>query len=444
MYYFLAVPRWLFLAILVYAPWAYGSTRPWTITLLNALLALVVILWGATCAVERRRPLIPLPCTLACGGLLALGWFMAWNAHQIYDTELYQFVPISSTFPLAPGAIDGPAAREMMLRISALIGAFLFAVDFLQEKRWRRRFAWTILAAGSSLVAFGLVERILSAPMIFWETGRETQHFFATYFYHGNAGSFINLVLPLAALWTLRVFRERGRHLARALCLPAFLLVTAGAFVNVSKAAMAITVGLLLVLGLLQLPELWHGTAERKWSRAILGGLLMVAALFALVAAGGWETAFQRWMRLPAILRDNPREIVVGIGWKMAADSGWFGFGPGTFPVAFPHYTGEFGKRIGGIWHFLHQDYLQTLIEWGRAGSALWAVLIFGGAGLAAWHGLKKSPRLSEARPLYLAAALGIGATAVHATVDFPFQIASLQLYVITFSALGWSSWFRR
>ncbi len=331
----------------------------------------------------------------------------------------------------------------MMLRITALFGAFLFAIDFFQAKIWRRRFAWTVLVTGASVIALGLVQRICRAPMIFWGESRETQHFFATYFYHGNAGSFINLVLPLITLWTLRLFRERDRHAARALCVPALLITIAGAFVNVSKAAMSITLGLLLVLALLQLPRVWPQLTERHWTRLLLGGILLALAVSVLIFAGGWEVSWARWANLPKILRDNPRDLALAVGWKMSADSGWFGFGPGTFSLAFPHYSGETGKRIAGVWRYLHQDYLQTLIEWGRIGAAAWAVLIFGGAGLAAWHGSKKNAPLSEARPLYLAAALAIAATALHALVDFPFQIASLQLYVMTFAALGWSTWFR-
>jgi hypothetical protein len=376
--------------------------------------------------------------------LLAQGWFMVWNARHVYDPELFEFAPIAAPLAAGPGAIDGGTAWSMMVRVSALLGALLFAVDLFQERLWRRRFAWTVFVAGTSVVSFGLVQRILGAPMIFWGEARGTQHFFATYLYHGNAGSFINLVLPLVVFWTLRLFREHNQHLTKAICLPALLLTAAGAFVNVSKAAMVITLGLLVAISLLQLPTLRAEIAAGGGGRVTLGVSLGIAALAVLLLAGDWEMAWNRWARLPEILRNNPREIAVEAAAKMLGDSGWWGLGPGTFSIAFPHYTGDAGARIAGVWRYLHQDYLQTLVEWGWLGAAAWGILIFGGAVLAAWHGMKEGAPLSEARPLYLAAALGLGATALHARVDFPFQIASLQLYVITFAALGWSAWFRR
>lgn len=441
---FVSLAGWLFLGVLVYAPWAYGCTRPWTIAVLDGLLAAVVVLWLVTCRLERRRPRVPLLCLVTAGALLAQGWFMAWNAQQIYDVELLQFVPVAAPLPFAPGVIDGPTAREMMLRVTGLLGALLFAVDLFQEKLWRRRFAWTVVAAGASLIGFGLVQRILAAPMIFWGADRDNRHFFATYFYHGNAGSFINLVLPLTVLWTVLIFRGRDRHLAQAVCLPASLIAVGGAFVNVSKIAMILSLALLIILGLLHLPTLRRALAEYRASRVAIGGGLLAVGVSILIFAGGWQMAARRWSQLPEILRDNPRAIAVEVAKRMTADSGWFGFGPGTFAIAFPHYTGADGARIRGVWRFLHQDYLQTEIEWGWLGASAWAVLIFGGAGLAAWHGGQRGAPLSEARPLYLAAALALGATALHALVDFPFQIASLQLYIVTFAGLGWSAWFRR
>ena len=60
-------------------------------------------------------------------------------------------------------------------------------------------------------------------------------------------------------------------------------------------------------------------------------------------------------------------------------DSGAWGFGPGNFKITFPHYTGYLGDRIRGVWRFFHEDYLQTLIEWGWVGASVWALVFLGG-----------------------------------------------------------------
>src|SRR5688500_8206682 len=75
-----AIPRWWFLGILCYAPWAYGSTRPWTINVLNLLLGCCLFFWLLDCIVARRWPRLPLVLIVVCGVLVTqLGW-MTWNA----------------------------------------------------------------------------------------------------------------------------------------------------------------------------------------------------------------------------------------------------------------------------------------------------------------------------------------------------------------------------
>ena len=63
-------PRWLMLAALVCAPWAYGSTRPWTITVLNWLLSGVVALWILNHLLRQRLPRIQSVMAAAIGGLV--------------------------------------------------------------------------------------------------------------------------------------------------------------------------------------------------------------------------------------------------------------------------------------------------------------------------------------------------------------------------------------
>jgi len=38
-------PRWLLLATIVYAPWAYGCTEDWAITHLNIAMGAITGLW---------------------------------------------------------------------------------------------------------------------------------------------------------------------------------------------------------------------------------------------------------------------------------------------------------------------------------------------------------------------------------------------------------------
>jgi len=123
-------------------------------------------------------------------------------------------------------------------------------------------------------------------------------------------------------------------------------------------------------------------------------------------------------------------------------DVGFFGFGPGTFRVVFPSYNNVATKPAPGTWRFLHEDYLQTVLEWGWVGSSVWALLFVGGIAIGI-RSYKKSaaqdwtPRRRLLQPLVIVALAGV---ALHALVDFPLQIASIQLYVATYLGLCWGS----
>jgi len=123
------------------------------------------------------------------------------------------------------------------------------------------------------------------------------------------------------------------------------------------------------------------------------------------------------------------------------ARTGTLGFGPGTFSVVFPFFAGAIGDPTQIVWLFLHNDYLQTIMEWGWLGSLLWGTVFFGGT-IVATRGLLNSgrywlPRQRLLLSLVLVSLVGVG---THAAVDFPLQISSIQLYVAVYLGTCWGS----
>jgi O-antigen ligase len=154
--------------------------------------------------------------------------------------------------------------------------------------------------------------------------------------------------------------------------------------------------------------------------------------------------AWDRWAEIAMqITPDNTRLLVYKSIWTEALPvSGWWGFGAGTFQITFPFFCHHVGDEIKGIWRYAHEDYLQTILEWGWVGASLWAVLIFGG--LARGANLR-APATSlptevlSAALLENAAFLSLTGICLHALIDCPFQIASLALYATVCLALLWT-----
>jgi hypothetical protein len=102
-----ALPRWLLLAVIVYAPWAYGCTRWWTKTLLAQVLVAMAVLWLCSLGLRRRLPRGPVSAAIIALCLLGLGWFSVFNSLASYDELSQVFSPVPQDVPGWFGSWDG-------------------------------------------------------------------------------------------------------------------------------------------------------------------------------------------------------------------------------------------------------------------------------------------------------------------------------------------------
>lgn len=442
-------PRWLFLATLVYAPWAYGCTRPWTIDILNGLLGASMFLWVAGCAARRAWPAVPRVPVMVAALLVAQAWWMVANAKSEYDPVALHYVPLSPWLSWAPGSLHKALSMTAAMRMTALLWAGCFCCDLARRVVWRKRLLLTMALTGVSIVVFGLTQRLVGAQSIFWAQEDTGRTFFAAYRYHANAGSFINLIWPIiAGLFLVSLRKEEDDPRKRFFWGAALIVCLAGVVVNASRAANVLALGL---LGVWVARFLWgrkrgaHHRTPIKPATMIVISLSLIMLLAAVAAFGGLDTSLRRWSKVSEEWSArNPRLLVAQVCMRMLPDAGAFGFGPGTFQTVFPYYTSELGDEISGVWECAHDDYLQMLLEWGLVGGGLWAIYLLGGVAVSLRTAARNGLRLAAADRLVLfsvwTALLGVF---LHAGMDFPLQVASIQLYVVVLGALLWScrSW---
>ena len=432
------------LGTLVYAPWAYGCTTPETIEVLNDLLAVVLALWVIDLVVSKRPPILPRPLLAIAGALLLIGWWMTLNAPTIYAADQFVFVPRRQLAGWARGSVDQALSFSWMVRATVLLGITCYFADLSLRPVWLIRLWGTISVAGGSIALLGLLQKASGAKMLFWgeAPAAEFKTFFASYYYHANAGAFLNLALPPAIGLALRSIIRGGSPLTRALWPTSALCLVLAVFANTSRVAQLLGVVLLIVLAASWFRGKGHKKSGTELAAIFGGAAVIIVTGFAVAQASHLDQPLERWGQLRGHLPADARWLVAQAAWRGAPDAGWFGLGPGTFRVVFPYFTAYLGNRAAGVWRFLHDDYLQTLLEWGWIGSALWGAFFFGGI-LMAVRGLKADlsarwmPRRRMLLSLVIVALLAI---AVHATVDFPLQIASIQLYVATYLGLCWGS----
>lgn len=373
---------------------------------------------------------------------------MVANAHAVYDSTFGLFTSVRPIFPAAAGSADYVLSFAWMLRATALLGVVCLVAELAQRPIWLLRLWSTIAIAGGSIATLGLLQKATGAQMIFWQSASpwEVKTFFTTYFYHANAGAFLNLVLPVTAGLAVWTMARNSSPVASATWVTTVGIIGVAILSNTSR--MAQTVGGLIALAIaiaVARPAI-RFLARSEKRTLVIGSLIVVATLFAVAQAVQLDQPLRRWQELSDHLPASARWTANRVALTGIGDAGWFGLGPGAFRAVFPHYQQASGNEPSGTWRFLHDDYLQTILEWGWLGSAFIAALFFGGTGIAIRSYLRADGWSNRQRILLPCVALALIGVAIHAAVDFPLQILSIQLLVATYLGICWGSgaWARR
>jgi O-Antigen ligase len=439
------VSRWIFFAALVYAPWAYGATTSESIQITNWVLLTALVLWAIELLVSRRTPRIPWLLFLLTAALICVGGWMVFNAKSVYDSDFFVFVPLHNFAPPVTGSVDYPISAAWMIRGALLLGTVLFVSDLSRSDRWLLRLWYVVALIGGSIALLGLLQKATSAQMIFWQPPPPPHlwvgTFFSTYYYHGNAGAFLNLVWPLSLGLVIRSFSKRSHPGLRAIWIVILIITVAGVMANTSRMAHIVALLLMVAVCVQFGPVLLRNLSGAQKSVAVAGAVTVVLALIAVAQASHLEQPLGRWQAQTARIPADARWQAWSVAIAALPETGLLGSGAGTFRVVFPAYKVAANSDVAGTWRFLHQDYLQTLLEWGWLGSSPWALLFFGGMTVAIRnyrnYALGWTPRRRVLQPLVVIALAGV---AVHALVDFPLQIESIQLYVAACLGLCWGS----
>jgi O-antigen ligase len=205
---------------------------------------------------------------------------------------------------------------------------------------------------------------------------------------------------------------------------------------------MAQIVGGLVALALViaAAPSAIRFLARSEKRTLVIGSLIVAITLFSVAQAVRLDQPLQRWQELSEHLPANARWTANRVAFTGIGDAGWLGLGPGVFRAVFPHYQQASGHQPRGTWRFLHNDYLQTLLEWGWLGSLVVAALFFGGIGIGIRSYLRAKNWSTRQRVLLPCVILALLGVAIHAAVDFPLQILSIQLLVATYLGICWGS----
>lgn len=464
-------------AMVVFGPWAFGTTEPWSIWSMNAggllLGALLLSKWAvrSSCgyyppvwgrAGGEGCPSVPRDSDRAPG--LAVrknerspGWaakalaaltavvlayclVSALNARATLTADLLQF-NYRKCISWLPHSYDATLSWAAFWRYLALAAMFWAARDWLLLKtradrehlkqasarsaleggcfipRRLKLLLWVVCLNGAFLACEGIAQRALGGTKLLWlvEPGlnKTPDSQFGPYAYRSNAAQLFLLVWPLAVGFWW-LLRRRARQDAGQTKAHNHLLAC------------------VLVMAVAPLMSL---------SRAgtVLGGLSVVAALGLLLSSRSrhgkppWGLIYAlgaaallglclEWPQLYSRFRqdslDSHRFETWRNTWQIIKDFPVFGTGPGTFSSVYGLYRGSIFEEWDA---YAHNDWLETLMTFGAVGT----VLVLSALGLAlASRFVGKGIYLHRLFAGFIYVSLG--SCLLYGLADFPFQVYSV------------------
>ena len=397
----------LVLAILVYAPLATGAVRVPDFLVIQGLTLGVVILWGARLWLNRRPKFLWPP---ICWAVLAF---------TIYAVARYLTADLEYI------------ARGEMIRVLVYAILFFAIVNNLHRQESTQTIAFTLIFLAMAISCYA-VYQFLSGSQKVWSFTTPYQHRgTGTFISPNNLAGFLELLLPLGLAYTLT---GRAKPVKKVFLGYASLVMLAGIGVSVSRAGwLSTALALLVFFGVLAF--------RRSYRLPALALLLVIAGagIYFIPRSIHFQARWQEVYKNGKLDKDARPDL-----WRSAVDM-WqqhvlWGVGPAHFDYRFREFRPQ---SLQGRPNRVHNDYLNTLTDWGVAGFVLvasaWALLAWGV--VRTWRFVLRSERdlgskRSNKFAFVLGASAGLVAILIHSIVDFNMHIPANAIVVVTLMAL--------
>jgi O-antigen ligase len=459
----------LIVGALLFAPLAFAGTRPWAFGALISITASAGILWSLAVLKALATTSFPLP--VVVGASLVAAIALAWcflPSPEVPAFTVHHFQRVSARWPQSILPRD---PSWLISWAAAAVLCLLACIDLCRQPVWRTCFVTAIVASGISVAGIGLVQNFTHAPGIYWQAGNPVPtFFFGTFYHHTSAGAFLNSVWPVGFALAAELFQRRQRY-AGAIVTAGAMLVFAAHAGHISRFPQVVAV--LTLLAALAWTRPWRFLARRRPS--VVSAILVGAGLVVAIGIGvrgnradairtrwsgiGWSSlrggsepakappppeSWPRLMRADLFVASSHAEYPLGdrgaayaTAYRAIAVRPWLGWGPGGWMAAAAATSLDpFIRTFFQMLQFTHEDYLQTVVEWGLIGAAGWMLLV----PASLWRTIRELGFRPERDLLAAGAALSLAAVLVQSLIDFPMQIPAVQLNAITLAALGWSA----
>jgi O-antigen ligase len=396
----------LVLAILAFGPLALGAVDQWAWLVIQGLTIGVLILWAARLWLgERPRLLWPPVCWAVVG-------FVIYSVIRYFQADL-EYV-----------------ARGEVLRILVYTFLFFAVLNNLHRQESAQIIAVALVFLGMAIAFYACWQFATKSSRVWFVLSPYEGRASGTFIYPNSLAAFLEMLVPLALALGLM---SRLSHLMRILVTYCAFAMLAGIAVTFSRGGWLVAAASLLVFcGVL------FSLKEYRIHAVVMAIVLMVVGY---KAVSGVDLAQQRFAQAVSSGKaDDVRLSIWRTAYAMWQDHRWVGVGPAHFDYRFREYRPvEVQRRPNRV----HNDYLNTLVDWGVVGAglmaAIWGALVYGILRTA--KAVRRTPndlnpRRSTRFGMLAGASLGLLAIAMHSALDFNLQIPGIAIMAVAFVAL--------
>ncbi len=407
---------------------AGSPSRVYTLAEWLLVLALVAVLaWTTLClgGYMAKTMIVTGPVVLGLGAVGALLWAVGQGGEsRAINRAVFLPVPFL-LYALASVLWQAPAAwlawREWLLWFQMWL-VFALVLHFGRSRAHTRVMVLAIVALAFAGVALAAYQRF-SDPLWMMLGRRQAAQFM------GRSGGMFGIPNSFAGLLELVIPVCFALIFSRAV--KPWLKVICGWLGALFVFALVLTGSRGGWLGLGLALMIWPLLAGRTWRKKIVGTAVVSGCVLAGLVAAYLGSDYAR-ERMQPFLRgefEKSRPIVWKASYEIFQRHPGIGTGAASYNVVFEQY------RPGGFWdepQWAHNEYLNTLSDYGLIGFLFWAGA---GAALAAlgWGAIRRARRAGASAAGVFALAkwklglfVGLLAYAIHLCVDFHTRIPAL------------------
>ena len=401
----------LLIFLIIFSPLFYGSVGqiPLSVAELISLCSFLLLVFNAK--VSNYKLIYPEKISLVTVFLLLILFQIIYMPNfllRIISPHTYalkhQYSLFFSAFGFSQLSFSPIATIEGLIRFISFFLIFLCVLNVFEKKGQFERVILILIFLGLLLSFYGVITK-------YFILQKQISRAFSTFGNRNHFAAYMIMIAPLSIAYALYCKNKNKKiiftFIAAIICSAVFLSLSRGGSLSLLIS--------LFFMSFLLMKEKLHG--NQCW---IIAAVIIFG--FVLVSMAGFGPIQHRM----SILRQGlaSRWSVVSDSLNMVKDFPLFGIGLGNFKYAFSLY--QKARQIAIYYDYLHNDYLQFIVEAGLICAALLSVFF-----LNLFRGIltKLNKRHdSFAKSIVIGGFCGILAVSMHSFVDFNFHIPAVSL----------------